>query len=592
MSTITTSQRSLFRYGIGRLRPPGFVRSALSATALSLVGIVAVGTVAASAAPCPSLGVAAPFAILGAAGVTTTGGSSVVGEVGAAVPLTTTTSLVPTLVGGLLGTVDDLLGANEVVGDTAAQSAEAAASSAYQSAAADVPTHVFSGGVLVNVTLSPGVYAWPHSLSVDGLVTLNALGNRNGDFVFQVPGNLGTSVRAAVRLENGAQANNVLWQVGGDATLAPSTSLVGTLLADHDITLGQGTSLLGRAQSLTGLVNLDASTVTLPRVLTGVGAAVGAVTSRASTTVPVSGSATTVPTTLPASSSTTCTCAATSVVPRVLPLIPLSAIAVPDLALPSAQISEATGLVPRLLATIPLNEPSLPVATTPDSGSGISAPTVTSPATPSVSLPLGGLTLPALVAPTASSIPGVSGLAPNLSLPSLVSPSASSIPSVSGLAPNLELPSLVSPSTTSSPGVPVPSLSLPALVSPPTSSTPGATHLIPNLALPSLTTPSLTNLSLPLVSTPSVSTSPRPASLIRGRARPSTPSAHAKVSTHAKSTTTTVPSGTSIPVGAPATGEGGPGGSASSSRVLVALGALILAAGSAALGLRRRYVHR
>jgi Ice-binding-like len=248
MFTNTTSHRFLFRSRNERSRRPPFVRSALSAGALSLIGLVTVGTVSAAAAPCPSLGVAAPFAILGGAGVATTGSSSVVGEVASAVPLTTTTSLAPGLLGGLLGTLNGLLGGNDVVENSAAQSAEGAASSAYQSAAADVPTHVFSAGALINVTLSPGVYAWPHSLSVGGRVTLNARGNRHGAFIFQVPGNLATTARAAVVLDNGAEASNVLWQVGGDATLAPSTSLVGTILADHDITLGRGTSLLGRAQ--------------------------------------------------------------------------------------------------------------------------------------------------------------------------------------------------------------------------------------------------------------------------------------------------------------------------------------------------------
>jgi hypothetical protein len=588
MSTNTTSHWHSFRYGIEGIRRPRWVRCALSAGALSLLSLVTVGTAGASSAPCPSLGLAAPFAVLGGAGVTTAGASSVVGDVGSGVSLDATTGLLPGLVDGLLGTVNGLAGGNGVVADTAAQSAEGAAASAYQSAAADAPTQVFSGGTLLNVTLSPGVYAWPRSLSLGGLVTLNALGNRHGDFVFQIPGNLVTAARAAVSLTDGAQASNVLWQVGGAVTLAPSTSLVGTILADHDVTLDQGTSLLGRAQSLTGLVNLDASTVTLPRVLTGVSAAVKAVTSRPASVVPV-GSAATVPASVP-----TCTCAATSRTPNVLPLIPLNAIAVPELAVPSAQIGDATGRVSGLLGVIPLGETSIPGGTSPGVSSGIGVPATTIPSisAPLVSLPLGGTGVPTIATPSSSpTVPNVSGLAPNLALPSLVSPSTTSPPSASQLISNLALPSIAASSA--SPTVPnvsglAPNLALPSLVSPSTTSPPSASQLIPNLALPSLTTPSIPGASLPRFSVPLSSATPGTGSLIHVRAKPSSPASHAKTSARSKSTTTTtVPSGTSIPVGAPATGEGGPVGTGGGARMLVALCALLLALGSAVLGLRR-----
>jgi hypothetical protein len=81
--------------------------------------------------------------------------------------------------------------------------------------------------------------------------------------------------------------------------------------------------------------------------------------------------------------------------------------------------------------------------------------------------------------------------------------------------------------------------------------------------------------------------------LTHRNARPSSSSSTSASASaaHAKSTTTTtVPSGTSIPVGAPATGEGGTTPS-SWGRGAVALGALMLAAGSAVLGFRRRHAH-
>jgi hypothetical protein len=142
------------------------------------------------------------------------------------------------------------------------------------------------------------------------------------------------------------------------------------------------------------------------------------------------------------------------------------------------------------------------------------------------------------------------------------------VSNIAGLAPNLALPSLVSPSTDVS----------------------GVTQLLPNLSLPSVATPAVPSLSLPQLSTPLSSTSPGSGSLIHVRATPSSPGGHVRASTRAKSTTTTAVSlGGSIPVGAPATGSGGPGGGWGP-RMLVALGASILALGSAVFGVRRRHV--
>ncbi|MGA2124184.1 MAG: ice-binding family protein [Acidimicrobiales bacterium] len=357
----------------------------------------------AGAAPAlPTLGLAAPYAILAGAGVTTSGTSSVSGAVGILTSLDTSTGSASGLVGGLLGTVDDLLGARTVVGTTAVQGAQGAASSAYRSAASLVPTHVFGGSSLTHLTLVPGVYSWPGSLSVGSLVTLNARGNRNADFIFQIPGDLATLAHSDVALTNGAQASHVLWQVGGSAVLAPSTSMVGTILADHDITLGAGTRLLGRAFSLGGLVGLDASTVTLPSAA-AVGSTVGGVTSGAASVVPSSGSA---------STGTSGTTVAGVSVPAALPLIPLAAIALPELAVPAAELPQVRSLLPNGLGAIPLGSLTSPVT----------LPTTSTPSastqTPSSSA--GGVSVPLLSrSPTSSLVPALTSLVPNLTLPSL-----------------------------------------------------------------------------------------------------------------------------------------------------------------------------
>jgi hypothetical protein len=567
---------------VARSRRRHIVRSVMGVTALTLLSVVALGTVSAASTAClPSLGLAAPFAVLGGAGVTTSGTSSVAGNLASAVPLDSATGLTPGLLGGLLGTLNAISSGDVEVANAAAQSAEGAATSAYQSAAADVPTHAVSGSALINATLIPGIYAWKGSLSLEGLVTLNALGNRNADFVFQIPGNLSSAANSVVSLKDGAQAGNVLWQVGGSAVLSPATSLVGTILADHAITIENGTSLLGRAQSLTGIVNLEGSSVTLPRVLSCIGATAGPVASSAIGTV-ASGTVT-----VPAGSASSGTGVP---VPNVLPLIPLSAIAVPDLAVPSQDVSEAAALVPSLLGVIPLGAIPTSVAIPSARNSGVSVPGASTPSTstavPSISLPLNGVSLPSFASPSTStpSVPSLSSLIPDIALPSTTTPA---LPSVS-------LP--FSTPATSTPSVPIlssllPQVSLLSLASPSTStpSVPSLSSLIPDIALPSTTTPPLPSVSLPLLSTPATATGT--GTLIHGNARPSSSSSKSTPAAHAKSTTTTtVPSGTSIPVGAPATGEGGTTPSWWG-RGAVAFGALMLAAGSIVLGIRRRHAH-
>lgn len=480
------------------------VQGALSASVLSLVAALGVGVGSASAAATlPILGLAAPYAILAGAGVTTSGTSHVTGAVGILAAIDAPGGSDTGLVSGLLGSVTGLLGSKTVVESPSVQGAQGAASSAYRSAESLAPTHVFGGASLAHVTLVPGVYAWPGSLTLGALVTLNARGDRNADFIFQIPGDLATLAHSDLRLTNGAEAVHILWRVGGNAVLAPSTSLAGTILAGSDITLGTGTRLIGRALSLGGLVNLDASTVTLPPAVAAVGSTVSSAASGAASVVPSNGTSTS-----PGASSAT---GAGVSLPAALPVIPLAAIALPELAVPAAQLPEAESLVPSGLGVIPLGSLTLPV----------SLPTTSAPSSGQTSSPTpGGVSVPSLSLPTASSL----------------------VPSVASLVPNLSLPSLGS-------------------------------SLTPNLATsPTSTSPSGTGR------------------LVHGRVKPSASGKGTPVPL-AKSGSTKSSSGTSIPVGAPQTGLGGTLGSLGTLRLVMAAGALAIAAGFALLGIRRRHAH-
>src|SRR2546421_392559 len=75
-------------------------------------------------------------------------------------------------------------------------------------------------GNIGGLTLAPGVYTSTSSLSISsGDLTLDARGNANGVFLFQIPSTLTVTTGRKVILAGGAVASNVFWQVGSSATL-------------------------------------------------------------------------------------------------------------------------------------------------------------------------------------------------------------------------------------------------------------------------------------------------------------------------------------------------------------------------------------
>ena len=88
-------------------------------------------------------------------------------------------------------------------------------------------------------------------------LTLDAQGNPDSVFVFQIGSTLTTASNASVRVINGAQSCNAFWQVGSSATLGTATALVGSVLALTSITLGTSAAIVGRALARNGAVTMD-----------------------------------------------------------------------------------------------------------------------------------------------------------------------------------------------------------------------------------------------------------------------------------------------------------------------------------------------
>jgi len=131
--------------------------------------------------------------------------------------------------------------------------------------AAGVQGAVVLPGDMSGLTFTPGVYKTSSTVMLSaGNLTLDAQGNANAVFIFQVGSTLTTLGSTQVILAGSAQAKNIFWQVGSSATLGTNSVFKGTILSLQSITLDTGASLLGRALARNGAVTLNSNTVTAP----------------------------------------------------------------------------------------------------------------------------------------------------------------------------------------------------------------------------------------------------------------------------------------------------------------------------------------
>ena len=154
-----------------------------------------------------------------------------------------------------------VLGATHV-DDAVSIGAKNALTTAYNDAASR-PSNGSAGTDLAGQTFTPGVRTASSSLLLSsGSVTLNAEGNPNAVFIFQIPTTLITGSHTTVSLINGAQACNVFWQVGSSATLGTGTHFVGTIMAAESVTANTDATIHGRLLAQTAAVTLEANTIT------------------------------------------------------------------------------------------------------------------------------------------------------------------------------------------------------------------------------------------------------------------------------------------------------------------------------------------
>ena len=216
-----------------------------------------------------TLGTAGNFVILSKSGISTTGTTLIVGDIGVS-PIAAT---------GITGfnlsldasgqfwkssLVTGKVYASNNAPPTPANMTAAVGNmeNAYNEAAAVAAGVTELGaGNIGGLTLAPGVYKWSSGLIIPTSVTLS--GSATDVWIFQVAGNLDISSNRMVILGGSALPQNIFWQVAGQTTLETGSIFEGIILDKTAIVMNTGATLVGGALAQTA-VTLDANDVLTP----------------------------------------------------------------------------------------------------------------------------------------------------------------------------------------------------------------------------------------------------------------------------------------------------------------------------------------
>ncbi len=231
--------------------------------ALSLVVSMFTGVFApvpaARAATVVNLGTAGDFVVLAKTAITTTGASSISGDIGISpaaassiagfglVMDSSNTFSTSSLVEGKVYASNYALPTPTKM--TTAISDMEAAYTAAAGQPADVPE--LGGGTVALQTLVPGVYKWSTPVTITTDLVL--AGGPNDVWVFQMAQTLDLAAGMKILLSGGAQAKNIFWQVAGAVNLLAGSHFEGIILAKTNIAMRAGATFNGRLLAQTAV---------------------------------------------------------------------------------------------------------------------------------------------------------------------------------------------------------------------------------------------------------------------------------------------------------------------------------------------------
>lgn len=229
-------------------------------------------TSATAAGPTPvNLRTAGDFVILTETGVTTTGTTTVVGNMGVSpIAATAMTGF------GLIADGTNTFSSSSLVTEkiyaadyapptpTKMTTAIGDMETAFTDAAGRTSPNFIelAGGDISGRTLLPGLYKWGTGVLITN-AGITIAGGPNDVWIFQIAGDMLVNDSAMVTLVGGAQAKNIFWQVSGKATFGTAADVKGIILSQTLIAMNTGAKLSGRALAQTA-VTLIANTVTAP----------------------------------------------------------------------------------------------------------------------------------------------------------------------------------------------------------------------------------------------------------------------------------------------------------------------------------------
>jgi len=220
-------------------------------------------------APRLYLGTAIDFTILAETGISTTGVTSVTGNMGVS-PIAATGITGFSLI---MDPTNKFSRSHLIVGEVFASNYATPSPSRMTTAINDMTTAFTKGngriqpppivnkyaGDVSGRTLPPGLYKWSTGVLVTGTgVTISGLAD--DVWVFQIAKNLTVSNSAIITLVGGAQAKNIFWIVSGKATLGTGVKFSGNILSKTLISVNTGTQVHGRLLAQTA-VTLNAADV-------------------------------------------------------------------------------------------------------------------------------------------------------------------------------------------------------------------------------------------------------------------------------------------------------------------------------------------
>jgi hypothetical protein len=219
--------------------------------------------------PAPiNLKTAADFTILSETGISTTGVTSILGDIGVS-PIAATAI---TGFGLIMNTNNQSSHTPIVTGEVYGPNYAPPSPTKMTTAVSDMRTAFTTANGLVypapivaqyagNIsgqTLRAGLYKWSTGVLVTNAgVTLT--GGPNDVWVFQIAQNLTVNNGAIIHLLGGAQAKNIFWVVSGKATLGTTVNFSGVILSKTLISLNTGATVTGRllAQTAVTLIAND-----------------------------------------------------------------------------------------------------------------------------------------------------------------------------------------------------------------------------------------------------------------------------------------------------------------------------------------------